>query len=45
MFDRWKAFLTKPWVLFALLIFQCLLYWMAAIYLGGEAVPVAYQRF
>ena len=45
MLDRWKGFLMKPWALFVLLIFQSLLYWMIAIYVGNEAVPVAYQRF
>ncbi len=45
MLDRWKACLTKPRVLLALLIFQSLLYWMLVIRLGSEAVPVAYQRF
>jgi hypothetical protein len=45
MLDRIKTFFIQPWALFALLVFQCLVYWMIAIYIGGEAVPVAYQRF
>jgi len=45
MLERWKSFVTKPWVLFAFLIFQSVLYWMITVYLGSEAVPVAYQRF
>lgn len=45
MLDRWKAFFANRRVLFALLIFQTVLYWMAAIYLGSEAIPVVYQRF
>ena len=45
MLDRWNVLFTKPWVLLTLLIFQCVMYWMIAIYMGSEAVPVAYQRF
>ncbi len=45
MFDRWKAFVTKPSVLFTVLVLQSVLYWMIAIYLGSESVAVAYQRF
>jgi len=45
MFEHWKAYFNKPWVLLGLLVLQSVLYWMLAIYLGGEAVPVAYQRF
>ena len=45
MIELVKTFFKKPTRLLALLIFQAVLYWMIAIYLGSEAVPVAYQRF
>lgn len=40
-----SALMRKPWVLLGFLIFQAVLYWMLVIYIGSEAVPVAYQRF
>jgi hypothetical protein len=43
--NNWNAVVNKPWVLFAVLIFQCALYWLIVIYQGIGAVPVAYQRF
>jgi hypothetical protein len=45
MWQRWKSFLEKPWVLLAILIFQVIIYWTIAIYKAGEVVPVAYQKF
>ena len=45
MFERLKSRFQKPAALLVLLIVQAALYWMLAIYMGSEAVPVAYQRF
>ena len=45
MLYRLRTFFQRPAVLLAMLVVQSLLYWTLAIYLGGEAVRVAYQRF
>ena len=45
MIDTLKLWLKKPAVLFAILLLQAVSYWIITIYIGSEAIPVAYQRF
>ena len=45
MIDRWKEFLRTAGGALALLVLQSLLYWMIAIYQGGEAVPWPISAF
>jgi hypothetical protein len=45
MLDRVTIFFAKPSTLLLLLVLQTVVYWLLAIYLGSDPVPVAYQRF